>query len=93
MISSTPVGAEGFERVLEDCKTADSEADLTGVKNSLVLLLLNELLDEKLDCLGDISKLFNDTELLSTWVKFLSYKLNKYVKLLNKLLLIIINQI
>lgn len=74
-MSSTPVGVEILGLELEDSKTADSEADFTGVENSLDLLLLNKLLEEELR-LGDISKLFNETELFNTWVKFLSCKLN-----------------
>lgn len=64
-MSSTPVEAETLERLIELlfelCNTADSEADLTGVDNSLDLAIVEEL-----KCLGEISKLFRDTELFNT---------------------------
>lgn len=75
MMSSTALGVEDFELLvllLKPCNTADSEADLTGVENSLVLALFVE---NELKFLGEISKLLSDTELFNTWVKFLSCKL------------------
>jgi len=63
-MSSTPVEGEVLERLIllfELCNTADSEADLTGVENSFDLAIVEEL-----KCLGEISKLFSDTELFNT---------------------------
>jgi len=63
-MSSTPVEVIVFGRLIllfEPCNTADSEADLTGVENSLDLAIVEEL-----KCLGEISKLFSDTELFNT---------------------------
>lgn len=63
-MSSTPE-FEVLERLIllfEFCNTADSEADLlTGVENSLDFAIVEEL-----KCLGEISKLFSDTELFNT---------------------------